>query len=383
MNTNTMSAGDGYRLLADDETIQLGDEFYFGSIGEWRQVKSSVGSTPLANNRWRRSRHYGLPTRVFRRKADVATPEECATYTRLAATHSPGAGYRILAANEILVATDECQPHRMNGQGKWFSTLQAGLPVAFKSGAYCVMIYRRRIETPAAPKSIEPGEGYRLLTTDELLESGDEFYCGDWFPTLLGAASKQPNGLSYRRKVVVVPQASATKTIEPGNGYRLVTEGEKFLKGDEFFEGHEWCPTGCIGSTCRKPLHLPHRRRCDPDKLVEFSWPAPPQEDARHAFNEGYKQRKMEERADGDLRAEKYERHVAFWKRMTMKAMETKRELRVERDTLRAELDTLKALVNCHGLETALCEIANLSPLDRALKSSDIATEALKAHSTR
>lgn len=57
--------------------------------------------------------------------------------------------------------------------------------------------------TPSAP-TIEPGEGYRLLAKDELVEEGDEHYnpwLKKWVPSLNYADGAQATGRTYRRKL--------------------------------------------------------------------------------------------------------------------------------------------------------------------------------------
>lgn len=80
---------------------------------------------------------------------------------------------------------------------------------------------------------VKPGYGYRLLTNDEPVMPGDEYWSGPdnkWYPTLKGGYGLKPGyGRTYRR------------AINPGDGYRLVPKGATIEVGDEVsYDGIKW-----------------------------------------------------------------------------------------------------------------------------------------------
>jgi hypothetical protein len=115
--------------------------------------------------------------------------------------------------------------------------------------------------------STNPGEGWRILGKGELIESGDE--CteedfGVWYPTAHAAGDTQAPSYIYRRKV-------EPKTIEAGEGWRILDNSEKVLEGDEYFDNGEWEEAlNWLCSTAQQATNRTYRRRIDPKpNLVE------------------------------------------------------------------------------------------------------------------
>lgn len=92
-----------------------------------------------------------------------------------------------------------------------------------------------------ANEAINPGEGYRLLKDGEILQEGDEvFEQSRWKPTIFKGhtvGQGMPKGGIYRRKLEEPKAEKNEPAIDPGEGYRLLDIGEALQDGDEFLVG--------------------------------------------------------------------------------------------------------------------------------------------------
>lgn len=106
---------------------------------------------------------------------------------------------------------------------------------------------------PAAP-AVDPGPGYRLLEEGETIlegdEEADEEEGGGWSGVVFpGDAYKPHNWFPVRR-------------CEPGEGYRLVGVDELIETGDEWLDHEGWNPTKFkTGSGVAKSINTPLRRK--------------------------------------------------------------------------------------------------------------------------
>jgi hypothetical protein len=161
--------------------------------------------------------------------------------------------YRTLAVGEVI---EEGDTFFCEATQTWFETGDAGRVVCDDPKE---LKYRRKVGLPsevvldpklqhAKDRGVEPGEGYRLLTSNELLLPTDEF----WFSTnkswegTFSANGKRFAGWSkdiYRRAVDLAPP---TKPIgdSPGEGYRWLAQGEAIGSEDEFcsLPGSDFAP---------------------------------------------------------------------------------------------------------------------------------------------
>lgn len=225
-------------------------------------------------------------------------------YNKRAESVDPGVGYRILGPNEVLQYGDECTSANANNN-YWTFTGQAGDLVSRPDSD---LVYRRRDNPPP-----QAGEGYRLLTADEQIQTGDEWLLGSTWRVANSSVGLTPaklnqwrrerslsTGTRYYRRPVAVTVENKSKPnplwktapytafflqyifgdqqdecvrilrehlaakvnegpINPGSGNRLVTEGETILASDEYLDNQVWVTTGCVGDALNK-THLPHRR---------------------------------------------------------------------------------------------------------------------------
>jgi hypothetical protein len=87
---------------------------------------------------------------------------------------------------------------------------------------------------PPKEKSIDPGEGWRLLEPDDIVLAADEIMCGpgrEWLPVegSLGHTVRSLRSYAYRRRI------TQPKRVR----YELVQEGDVILHGDEFWSTHK------------------------------------------------------------------------------------------------------------------------------------------------
>lgn len=130
------------------------------------------------------------------------------------------AGYRWVEVGETIEADDEYS----YDNGQWERTNINGRVV---EDAWSGRIwYRRRV----AP---DPGQGYRLLNSDEIVESSDGFWHGRW-GVVFAFGSPAGNGCWYRRRVVPDP-ARMIPTISCGAGFRLLRPDETLATDDEYY----------------------------------------------------------------------------------------------------------------------------------------------------
>lgn len=122
------------------------------------------------------------------------------------------------------------------------------------------------VEPPLAPAPIDPGEGYRLLAKNEIVISGDEYFCptdrswetsNNW-----GESGKQSKLFSYRRKVEPIP---ASVAVDPGEGYRLLAPEELVIDGDDFLSKYTGWEKSANHRGFRRQSHLSvYRRKVEP-----------------------------------------------------------------------------------------------------------------------
>jgi hypothetical protein len=142
-----------------------------------------------------------------------------------------GDGYRFLEPREVIEEGDE---FFVSSTGRWVecSSMSIGFAVDPRAG----VAFRRKLP-------VAPGEGYRLLEPGEILAKGDEFWNGrgEWRPwvySIGGPLCSTPT----RRKLPQAPEPAPE--VEPGEGYRLVKNGELIETGDEWLERDgSWKPT--------------------------------------------------------------------------------------------------------------------------------------------
>jgi hypothetical protein len=197
-----------YRYLVKNEILQPGDEFYCKNYQEWHAFVASdwKGTGVVARVSEREAND-----KVIRRPVGVEQAGKCQTppagwaCTRDAGHAGPCAaipiteisGYRLLKRGETIVEGDEIF---MTGPRRWERTVMAGCNVV--DG-----ILRRKIQPPNPP-----GDGYRFLDVDEILQSGDQFRdsYNEWIDCseiASGAKVRIPN--LFRRKVEPSPAKPA------------------------------------------------------------------------------------------------------------------------------------------------------------------------------
>jgi|WetSurMetagenome_2_1015567.scaffolds.fasta_scaffold99604_3 hypothetical protein len=114
---------------------------------------------------------------------------------------------------------------------------------------------------------VDPGEGYRLLADDEVIKTGDEFWSIDqnvWTLTTFQGFTPEEQDLTYRRKL-----AAPEPTLDPGEGYRLLKDDEVIQEGDEYWATSckVWDYSTCVGSTPEKQCCV-YRRKIAPHNGV-------------------------------------------------------------------------------------------------------------------
>lgn len=104
---------------------------------------------------------------------------------------------------------------------------------------------------------IEPGDGYRLLRDGEVIAPGDEFFSPtkqDWMETTFSghAVGCGACKFTYRRK---------DAPIDPGPEYYLLTPSTQIKVGDEYYSAGKWQPTGFTHGFSYVDGSLPYRRK--------------------------------------------------------------------------------------------------------------------------
>jgi len=141
--------------------------------------------------------------------------------------------YRFLEVGEMVQEGDEYY-----GGDKWYVT---NYNPAWKCTAAASNVYRRKVKPIGEP--IQHTE-YRLLEVGEMVQEGDECYCGffrNWRATDNYGELVCNGGLAYRRKVEPIEEP-IEEPIHIGIGYRLLEVGEIIQEGDEFYaeSADEW-----------------------------------------------------------------------------------------------------------------------------------------------
>jgi len=175
-------------------------------------------------------------------------------------TNNPQQQYRILRSNEIIQKGDQ---YKWSGNTDWYDcrstigkTVQQNVdaePRTFDTGSF------RR------PLPIMPG--YRYLEENEVIKTGDEFWSIDqnvWTLTTFQGFTPEEQDLTYRRKL-----AAPEPTLDPGEGYRLLKDDEVIQEGDEYWATSckVWDYSTCVGSTPEKQCCV-YRRKIAPHNGV-------------------------------------------------------------------------------------------------------------------
>ena len=286
--------GAGYRLLGDNETVEEGDEVYYGnrwipsSRAGYRagdafrsvtqthtyrrkmKVKDTGPAKPKLPNLGHRYLEPGeklIPTDQYydpvagiwvrtreagRTLLDVAKRVYCRSIEDEGAVTLPGVEYEYLRVGDTIAEGDL---YYSSTEDDWVETIWRGRQIQTFDCIYC----RRKVE--AKPK-IEIGEGYVELKPGTILAKGDEFWCmicNAWDPVKAGIGSPGYLTLVYRRKV-------EKPKPEIGEGYRQLAPGTIREAGDEFwipsrkcmfFAEDRWVRTTGVG----KPIIQAHTYR--------------------------------------------------------------------------------------------------------------------------
>jgi hypothetical protein len=191
-----------YRILRSNETVQQGDEFRVGSI--WIDCRSTIGKT-VQQNVDAVPQTFDIVS--FRRKLPILP------------------GYRYLEENEVIQEGDE-----YNSLNNWRPIIVSGSPLSRGDVGY----FRRKLEVKEAPEPmVDPGEGYRLLADDEVIQKGDECWCSSceaWETT--GCSGNMPKiyNRAYRRKLEQIQSPTDTKPSTDDDGFvRVQTKGGSFM----------------------------------------------------------------------------------------------------------------------------------------------------------
>lgn len=232
---------EGYRLMAEDETIEHGDMFFQNN--EWKQTglrAITVGKSLSEYGRFKIT--------AYARKIE-----------------QPPEGYRLLGMEEILKAGDICIEVAFSGKNTdWrdCGTLAVGHSVGFRIDNFGAVCFARKIETPP----IVPPEGYRLLDSDEKVLNGDLYlHLGEW------KLSYQSGGRLVRDivgKLNNAPIEAYARKIEtamkPPKGYRWLSDGERTEIGDLFLlDGKTWEPVR-NPEVYKSTYYVPHVRKIEP-----------------------------------------------------------------------------------------------------------------------
>lgn len=226
--------GEGYRFLEVGEIMKAGDQYLDPALG-WK----TVGSDDCDLGEPFHSDYY-----PHRRKLQPSEPDQPRDHVVLER------GYRPLNVGETIQKGDEFRCDREDEV--WVKTACHGEEVL----ACDYGDYRRKTEGPVAE------EGYRFLEDGERTQPGDQFYKdGSWWtaPDIAGAFRE---GLHhpYRRKLA--------PKVDPGEGYRLLEEGEKIQSGDEYLHlVTGWSRSFKEGIGFSEIEHRPIRRKLTPARV--------------------------------------------------------------------------------------------------------------------
>jgi len=125
------------------------------------------------------------------------------------------------------------------------------------------------VETPPTP---DPGEGWRLIDSFEVIQEGDEYWwAGEWI--LTGASGKHPDRNVYRRRITpAVESRPAMTPPNPGEGWRWLEVGEVIADSDQY-ESMEstWHATKTGGDNVRTK-EMYRRRVTQPEKIRVQFW---------------------------------------------------------------------------------------------------------------
>lgn len=208
------------------------------------------------------------------------------------------------------------------------------------------------------PLKLEYGKHYRtrsgvIVGPLEVNESGlfDKTH-----PFLFDKWSWQPDGrfalvelpevwdLDLIEEVVVEPEQNMVKLL-PGDGYRLLAEGEVIEDGDEYCYNGVWRPTGCAGEEFSEmskdgiSSHLPHRRAVATSTKKPFNprpWNQEPTKELQDA-----RSRIVELEAENVELGVQLERAARLVAQAARQVMES-RERIAELEALKLELEKLR-----------------------------------------
>lgn len=182
----------------------------------------------------------------------------------------PGEGWRLLEPNETVQSGDE---FRMAGKIVWI-TCDSLIGQLVSSEECEELEFRRRVDNAVDVKwTPDPGKGFRLLESEELIGGGDDIMArgvGEWYPikeinpSYIGKRADygEPEQLAFRRH----EEAAATPdwSVDPGAGYRILGKQELLKWDDEFLnhKPHFWIrSTTNSDSGNRQASDLTYRRK--------------------------------------------------------------------------------------------------------------------------
>lgn len=261
-----------YRRIEDYEIISATDEHRNRKDTEWGPVVNTIGLTGKdAREKYRAT--------LFRRPIDhpyadtIPFPPNHPAI--LLDNPQPKLTYCMLRAGDIIREGDQWFD---NQSGQWHparTTANQSISEAM------VGKYRRPVglavedhdgtdlEIETIDAEVIGPPTHRILTPSDTFQEGDEFEFetkeGKQWKTITPVAIGLPIGrtvLRFRRKL---------PATDPGEGYRLLNQGEIIQSGDDVYLDSIWTRATCIGTKCnmpgayRRPLPLlePVRMKCD------------------------------------------------------------------------------------------------------------------------
>ncbi len=239
------SPGDGWRLLEVGETVQEGDYRKYNPYNAaWTLCDMSVGTKVTYEQR--------AEGDLFRRRV---TPVEKATEDvdpgegwRLSMPKvNPGKGWRLLAAGETVQDGDYRNSNPYNPAGWALCDISIGTKVTEEQIAHGVR-YRRSVTEPTpvakpaevtpvekAAEDVDPGDGWRLLKDGEVVQEGDQlctFAAQSKYTAWVPARSTV--GLTFDKATWLGRYrrrvTEPVHELDPGKGWRLLSGADDILQ---------------------------------------------------------------------------------------------------------------------------------------------------------
>jgi hypothetical protein len=250
----------GYRWLVEGDVFHPGDVTLDTETGEYiHQVPS-----------------YRLDERV--EGGSAFTPDTLINYARpLRVAPEAGEGYRLLGETEPTLGGDEfvngesvIEWSPLEGIGQPLDERRQNLRDSGRPAAAEGLRIRRKVPAPVRPT---PPAGWRLLNKGETIKAGDQYLSGGIsidsnFSGIFNGRLADPwasdADFSWIRKVEALAVPAAEAEVEPGEGYRLVQDGEVYKKGDELLSHNGgWDPRTISVGDVRQCWHFPTRRKAE------------------------------------------------------------------------------------------------------------------------